>query len=171
MTQNFRMRSPAPEDAVAIYELLQPYKPYVGTSPLYTYLLICEHFSETSLVVEDEARQIIAFTSAFIPPRQPNTLFLWEIAVKEGFHGNNLYIRMVREICSKVSPAYVEATVNPSNDSSIRRLQKLSDIFGSECRQSTLFPSEYFGAVEHEDEDLYRIGPIEYNNSETRKTA
>ena len=167
----FIFRKPEKKDAAEIYALLQPYKPYVGTSPLYTYLLICEHFDDTSIVVATDTGEIIGFTSAYFPPKKQNALFLWEIAVKEGYHGNNLYVRMVNAICKRNYPMYIEATVNPSNESSIKRLRQLSEMFGADWVSYTLFPSDHFGAVNHEDEVLYRIGPIEKNNSDLLKSA
>lgn len=158
--KNFSMQKPEKKDAAEIHAMLQPYKPYVGTNPRYTYLLICEHFNDTSLVAKTLAGEIVGFIAAYLPPNQRNTLFLWEIAVKEGYHGNNLYIRMVKHICKRIRPTYLEATVNPSNASSIKRLKQLSSIFTCNCTNYTLFPSEYFGNQEHEDEVLYRIGPI-----------
>ncbi len=158
---NFTMHAPEKRDAAEIYAMLHPYKPYVGTSPLYTYLLVCEHFNETSLVAKTEDGEIVGFISAYSPPKRLNTLFLWEIAVKKGFHGNNLYIRMVREIYKRNTPQYIEATVNPSNISSIKRLIQLSKIFKCTYTTQTLFPSDCFGSLDHEDEVLYRIGMIE----------
>ena len=155
------MHAPEKRDAAEIYAMLQPYKPYVGTSPLYTYLLVCEHFSETSIVVKTKEGEIVGFISAYWPPKKSNTIFLWEIAVKEGYHGNNLYIRMVNEIYQRNTPLYIEATVNPSNISSIKRLVQLSKTFKCTYTTQTLFPSDYFGSQGHEDEVLYRIGVIE----------
>jgi len=157
---DFLMRQPRKKDAAEIHAMLQPYKPYVGTSPLYTYLLICEHFRKTSIVVENNDQEIVGFISAYNPPETPGTLFLWEIAVKEGYHGNNLYIRMVKSLYKRLKPQYIEATVNPSNTSSIKRLKKLAHMFKCEYTTQPLFPSKYFGEHSHEDEILYSIGLI-----------
>ncbi len=154
------MRPPRKEDAAEIKSMLKPYIPYVGTNPVYTYLLICEHFSQTSTVVANEADEIVAFTSGFQPPEKPGTLFIWEVAVKKGYHGNNLYIRMIRELCHRITPNYLEATVNPSNKSSQKRLKQIAEMFDCEITSDTVFPSDYFCDDKHEDEVLYRLGPI-----------
>ena len=157
---HFILRRPEKKDAAEIYALLQPYKPYVGTSPCYTYLLICEHFRDTSAVAIKAGGEIIGFTSAYYPPNKPNNLFLWEIGVKKGYHGNQLYIHMVQAIYERCRPMYIEATVNPSNTSSIKRLKKLANLFNSDLTTDILFPSKCFGKQDHEDEVLYCIGPI-----------
>jgi L-2,4-diaminobutyric acid acetyltransferase len=168
---DFTFRKPEKKDAVEIHAMLQPYKPYVGTSPIYTYLLICEHFSDTSIVTTIDTGEIVGFISAYFPPKKSNTLFLWEIAVKEGFHGNGLYLQMVEELYKCNCPMYVEATVNPSNTSFIKRLKQLSEIFTCDFTTYTLFPSDHFGKQDHEDEVLYRIGPVQKNDSESLKTV
>ncbi len=160
---DFVFRKPCVDDAAEIHAFLQPYKPYVGTSPVYTYLLICRHFSETSVVVESAKGEIVGFVSAFPPPKEKDTVFIWEIGVKKGFHGNNLYIRMIEAIGMRVKPDYIDFTVNPSNTSSIRRIYELARLFGCDCQKSSCFPAHLFGNQPHEDEDLYRLGPISYD--------
>lgn len=157
---DFILRSPERKDAAAIFEMMQPYRPYVGTSPVYTYLLICEHHAATSVVAQDARGQIVGFISAYRVPKRPDTLFIWEIAVREGYHGHQLCLRMMQTLCQRVNPAYIEATVNPSNASSIRRFQQLADLYGCSYASQTLFPAGDFGTQAHEDEVLYRIGPI-----------
>jgi len=157
---NFLFRKPEKQDAAEIYALLQPYKPYVGTSPLYTYLMICEYFCDTSVVVINDHHEIIGFMSGFLAPTKQQTLFIWEIAVKNGYHGNNLYIRMAKELYARNKPRYIELTVNPSNTQSIKRINQLAEIFSCPCKVIPLFPSEYFGDCKHEDEVLYRVGAI-----------
>ena len=159
---DFNMRVPSIEDASSIYELAQPFKPLIGTNPVYTYLLITSHFKETSVVVEDkETNEIIGFISGYIVPnREEKTLFLWEIGVREGFHGNNLYIRMVQHLIKRINPIWLEATANPSNVSSIKRLGGISKEIRAEISSSILFEKKNFGKVDHEEEILYRIGPI-----------
>ncbi|RAP39003.1 hypothetical protein DID80_01330 [Candidatus Marinamargulisbacteria bacterium SCGC AAA071-K20] len=158
----FNFRAPVKEDAKFIYELAQPFKPYIGTSPLYTYLLVSTHFSQSSVVVEDkETKQIIGFISGYIVPnRDEKTLFLWEIGVREGFHGNGLYVRMVHHLLNRLNPIWVDATASPSNDSSVKRLVVISKDINSPLSTSVLFEKKSFGKTAHEDEVLYRIGPI-----------
>jgi L-2,4-diaminobutyric acid acetyltransferase len=159
---NFNFRTPVAEDAQSIFDLAQPYKPYIGTNPRYTYLLIATHFQKTSVVVEDvQSKQIVGFISGYlVPDTAEKTLFLWEIGVREGFHGNGLYLRMIHHLITKINPVWVEATTNPSNRSSVERLGILSKDMNAKLSASVLFKEALFGASNHEDELLYRIGPI-----------
>ncbi|HMQ10331.1 MAG TPA: diaminobutyrate acetyltransferase [Oligoflexia bacterium] len=163
--KNFIFRKPKKSDAQEIHAMLQPYKPYVGTSPVYTYLLICEHFDDTSIVVTSESDEIVGFISAYQPPKKQNTLFLWEVAVKKGYHGNNLNKKMIEKLFNRINPNYIEATVNPSNQTFIKRLKQLSKNFACELSQKVLFASDHFGTQNHEDEVLFRMGPIQKNAS------
>lgn len=159
MTQPFTFREPTAKDGAAIFAMMQPYKPKIGTNPLYTYLVQCEYFAGTCVAVEKDG-ELIAFTSAFIPPQKPDTLYIWEIAVKEGFHGHGLMDQMLRHLLAKTGSRFLEATVNPSNTSSSARFRNLAQAMACPCDIKTLFPESYFAPLEHEDEVLYRIGPF-----------
>lgn len=160
--KEFIFRQPIIDDAKNIHELAQPFKPLIGTNPIYTYLLITTHFSETSIVaIDPDSQQLAGFVSGYITPNHSDkTLFLWEIGVKHGFHGHNLYIRMVNTLIAKIQPTFVEATVGPSNASSSNRLHDISNAFNAPLNTSTQFHEHHFGALNHEKEILYSIGPI-----------
>lgn len=158
-SQDFVFRQPTARDGAAVFALMQPYKPKIGTNPLYTYLLLCDYFRASCVTVEKEG-EIVAFTSAFIPPQKPDTLFVWEVAVKEGFHGHGLYMRMICHLLHRTGVRYMEGTVNPSNAQPERRLQALARALECPCESSMLFPADYFAPLSHEDEVLYRLGPF-----------
>jgi L-2,4-diaminobutyric acid acetyltransferase len=164
--KDFNFRVPVTEDAQLIYALAQPFKPYIGNNPLYNNLLVTAHFRQSSVVVEDKkTKEIVGFISGYIvPDRDEKTLFFWEIGVKEGFHGNNLYLRMAHHLINRITPQFIEATVNPSNRSSVRRLSIISKDIRSEISSSVLFEKKCFGTTNHEEELLYRIGPIRAHN-------
>ena len=161
-TKAFRMRPPETKDAHSIYELAQPFKPFIGTNPLYTYLLVTTHFNDTSVVVEDaESHEIAGFISGYIiPGKKEKTLFFWEIGVKEGYHGNALYLRMAHYLLDRIKPLWLEATASPSNNSSVKRLISISKKIRTPIASSVLFDKSHFGPTNHEAEILYSIGPI-----------
>jgi len=130
--------------------------------------LWCEVFSETSIIVEKkDSSKVVGFISGFIHPEKADTLFIWQVAVNESERGQGLGTKMLfqlldRDICEGIH--YVEATVSPSNEPSRRLFLGLARKFGTGWKISDYFKSDDFPRTNHEDEWLFRIGPIENKN-------
>ncbi|GAA0614162.1 diaminobutyrate acetyltransferase [Virgibacillus siamensis] len=162
-TDDFHFQIPSKSDGAAVWELVE------GTGVLdvnssYSYLMWCEIFSETSIVVKKED-EVVGFISGFIRPDKPDTLFIWQVAVDETQRGHGLATRMLfelldRELCSDV--CYVEATVSPSNIASQHLFMGLAKKMDTSCVVGNYFLSIDFPRTGHEDESLYKIGPFEY---------
>ena len=60
---------------------------------------------------------------------------------------------------------FIEATVTPSNQASLRMFESLATQVGSQMTHDTGFDQSVFPDVDHEAEPLIRIGPL----SETRQ--
>jgi L-2,4-diaminobutyric acid acetyltransferase len=67
-----------------------------------------------------------------------------------------------RDFCEKID--YVEATVSPSNIPSQHLFFGLADKLETECVVGNYFLSIDFPRTGHEDELLYKIGPISEEN-------
>ncbi|OZU90591.1 diaminobutyrate acetyltransferase [Virgibacillus indicus] len=162
---DYHFRKPTKEDGAAVWELIK------GTNVLdlnssYSYLMWCEIFSDTSIVVEREG-DTVGFISGFINPNSPNALFIWQVAVNASERGRGLGTRMLRQLlnrraCEDVQ--YVEATVSPSNKPSKSLFKGLAKKLDTNCHISDYFTSEDFPSEGHEDELLFKIGPIEEEN-------
>jgi len=129
----------------------------------------CEIFSDTSVVVfEGEGqKKPVGFVSGYIRPDDPDTLFIWQVAVHESQRGQGLATKMLFELldrnaCKNVQ--YIEATVSPSNIPSQNLFLGLARKFHTNYQVSDYFATEDFpqegSGEEHEDEWLYRIGPF-----------
>lgn len=128
----------------------------------YAYLLLCHHFSDTCLVAKVDGR-IIGFALAYIPPRQPGTLFVWQIGVSAAARGQGLASRMLDELLDRTATAGVrslQATVTPSNAASRRLFESLARRRGVECEVTPLFAKDLFSPEgTHEAEELFHVGP------------
>jgi L-2,4-diaminobutyric acid acetyltransferase len=157
-----RLREPVPADAVGVTRLIRRTGPLDDNSH-YAYLLLCHHFNETCAVAES-SEGLVGFVSAYRPPRQPDTVFVWQIAVAEEARGQGLAMALLEEILSREACAdvrYLEATVSPSNKASQALFRSLARRRETDCVVTELFPEELFaGAEQHEAEELYRIGPF-----------
>lgn len=157
-----RFRTPVPGDGVKIWELVRD----AGTLDLnsrYSYLLLCTHFSDTMVVAETGDR-CCGFVSAFVPPRQPDTVFVWQIGVDPCTRGRGTGRRLLEELvelpaCRGVTT--LETTVTPDNAASDALFRSFARQRGAQVDvKSALYPRCLFGGSDHEDEDLYRIAPL-----------
>ncbi|PAV27970.1 diaminobutyrate acetyltransferase [Virgibacillus profundi] len=163
-TTDYHFRKPNKEDGASAWELVK----HTGNLDLnssYSYIMWCEIFSDTSIVVvRKETQKVIGFISGFIHPDQPDTLFIWQVAVHSSERGNGLATKMLlqlldRDACEGVH--YVEATVSPSNSPSKRLFLGLARKFETNWKISDYITTDDFPGTGHEDEMLFKIGPLE----------
>lgn len=135
----------------------------LDTNSCYAYLLLCRHHAETCVTAMQKDR-LAGFVTAYFPPAQPDTIFVWQIAVADFMRKQGLGRRMLRHLlqmpaCAKAK--YLEATVSPSNLASMRLFQSLAEELGVPFQADQGFHREHFRELDHEDEPLIRIGPLE----------
>lgn len=163
-TTEYHFRKPNKDDGAKVWQLIKD-TGNLDLNSSYSYLLWCEVFSDTSIVVvRKDTQKIVGFISGFIHPDQIDTLFIWQVAVSASERGNGLATKMLlqlldRDYCEKVE--YVEATVSPSNTPSKRLFLGLARKFDTNWKICDYFKAEDFPQTGHEDELLYKIGPIE----------
>jgi L-2,4-diaminobutyric acid acetyltransferase len=131
----------------------------------YCYLLLCSHFADTSLVAE-QSGEIVGFVVAYRPPRRPDSIFVWQIAVAASHRGAGLARRLLETLVEQPAVRDVrqlEATVTPSNEASRRLFLGFARRFSAPCREEEGFAAELFptAASAHESEMLLRIGPLD----------
>lgn len=164
---DFRFRKPTKEDGAAVWQLIKNMQ-VLDLNSSYSYLMWCEIFSDTSIVAERDGNTV-GFISGFIHPNSPNTLFIWQVAVNTSERGKGLATKMLRELLNRSASndvQFVEATVSPSNKPSQSLFKGLAKKLDTNCDISDYFTSEDFPdeEEEHEDELLFKIGPITKEN-------
>ena len=156
-----RLRAVTPADGAAIWRLVQE----AGTleaNTAYCYVLMCTHFDETCLLAEDDDGRPCGFVVAYCPPRQVDTVFVWQVGVLSAARGAGLGRRLLRELVERNSARgvrYLEASVTPDNEASRALFRGLARELGTECAVGPFMGSDLFPG-EHEPEELFRIGPI-----------
>ncbi|MCK9494530.1 MAG: diaminobutyrate acetyltransferase [Dehalococcoidia bacterium] len=128
----------------------------------YTYHMFSHYFGETSTVAEVDGRAV-GFVAGFRPPYRQDSLFVWQIAVDESVRGRGLAAAMLHGLIRRLSPRihYLEATVTPSNEPSTRTFRGIARDLDTGVSEEILFPGDRFHGPSHEDEVLFRIGPID----------
>ena len=164
---DFQFRKPTKEDGAAVWQLIKDTQ-VLDLNSSYSYLMWCEIFSETSIVAERDGHTV-GFISGFINPNSPDSLFIWQVAVNASERGRGLATSMLRELLKRSATSkveFIEATVSPSNKPSQSLFKGLAEKLETNCDISDYFVSEDFPdeGEEHEDELLYKIGPIKEEN-------
>lgn len=155
-------RPATPTDGREMWRFVQE----AGTLELnqsYAYILLCQHFGNTCLVAETDEK-MVGFVLAYVPPRQPDTVFVWQIGVAREVRGRGVGLHLLRHLlaldgCRNVQ--YIEASITPSNKASQSLFRAFARKWGVSCRKLPFFPSEFF-PEKHEPEYLYRIGPLHW---------
>ncbi len=154
-------RTPVADDGPGIHALIERSKP-LDLNSRYCYLILCEHFSSTCVVVE-QGDEVVGVITAYIPPDRQDTLFVWQVAVDLRLRGQGMAKKMLDHLLQRhhlKHIQYVEATVNPSNDASRSIFKRLAQTRQSPFEEALIFPAEMFGEGDHEQENLIRVGPI-----------
>jgi len=154
-------RLPSANDADEVYRLIKVCKP-LDLNSRYTYLLLCDHFRDTCVIADIKDR-IFGVVLGYRHPRKPNTLFVWQIAVEPNKRKRGIALSMLQQLLNRDylnNISYVEATAIPSNEASAALFRSFGNQLEAPLEERVYFPSDLFGKDNHEEEVLFRIGPI-----------
>ncbi|MFS0576237.1 diaminobutyrate acetyltransferase [Sporosarcina sp. 179-K 3D1 HS] len=159
-SESILFRTPTEEDGKEIWQLIKDMG-VLDLNSSYSYLMWAKYFDETSVVVEADGQRIVGFISGFIPPKAPDTLFIWQVAVDASQRGKGIASRMLqsilhRDVCRNIR--CLEATVSPSNQASDALFRKLARDMKTDCHVTDCFTEDQFPGTGHEAELLYTIG-------------
>jgi diaminobutyrate acetyltransferase len=157
----YHFRQPDKGDGAAVWETVEK-SGALDLNSAYSYLMMSAYFPETCRVAY-RGRRLAGFVLGFTPPRQPDTLFVWQIGVDPREQGQGLGKALLLDLLA--TPAcghlrYLEATVTPSNTASDRLFRGIGQAFDVPCRVEPIFDEDDFPGDDHEAERRFRIGPI-----------
>lgn len=163
--ETIHFRRPTENDGSEMYRIVQQSEVLDVNSP-YSYLMWSKYFNKTSIVAVCE-NQIIGFVTGFIQPEDPNTLFIWQIAVDKHYRGHGLATKLIEQLLVRLREEeiiFLEATVTPSNIPSSKLFKGIAEKQKTNCAIFECFSKELFPDENHETEFTYRIGPLQINN-------
>ncbi|UCD69028.1 MAG: diaminobutyrate acetyltransferase [Betaproteobacteria bacterium] len=161
-TAGIVITNPVPADAAQIHELISRCRP-LDVNSTYAYLLLCHHHADTCVVARS-GNHLVGFISGYVLPRDPDTLFVWQVAVHPEARGARLGARMLEHLMKRESAKtvhFMETTVSPSNAASRRMFQRFACLLRAAVEQEMLFDRDAFGQQDHEEEVLLKIGPFD----------
>lgn len=157
-----RLRRPNDGDGYALHQLVARCQP-LDTNSVYCNLLQCADFADTAIAAETASGELVGFISGYRPPSRPDTLFVWQVAVDASMRGQGLALRMLLALVERVAAdgvRYLETTISPSNGASQALFRKAFSLLGIDAETRVLFARTTHFAGQHEDEVLYRAGPL-----------
>lgn len=159
-TAPISIRMPETGDGKDIYALVKE-SGTLDVNSEYAYLLLGTHFQQSCAAAKVDGR-LAGFVSAYIPPNQPDVLFVWQVAVDGEYRKRGLALAMLKDILCRPCCAqtkYIQATITPSNFASRSLFTSLARDLDTSFHERFMFPEEYF-SESHEPEPLFVIGPL-----------
>jgi len=155
------IRPPRDRDGRAVHRLIAECPP-LDPNSLYCNLLQCTHFADTCAVAEG-GRAVVGFLSSYVPPRDPETLFVWQIAVRGEMRGRGIAKRMLFDVLARPACKDVrrlQATVTEANGPSSALFSSIAAELGAAETRRPLFARDTHFADSHDTETLIAIGPF-----------
>ena len=155
-------REPTDADAAAVSRLIDDCPP-LDRNSRYCNLLQCTDFADTCIVAE-RGENIVGWVSGYRLPRDPGTLFVWQVAVHPDARGEALGKRMLVALLDRLAPSGVNSmrtTVTRDNQASRAMFRAVADGLGAQMRERLYFDTETHFDSNQDSEYLIEIGCFE----------
>jgi L-2,4-diaminobutyric acid acetyltransferase len=151
---------PSVRDGADVYDLVRS----TGSLDLnsgYAYLLLLDRFSSTCRIAR-LGGQLAGVVIAFRAPERPDTVFVWQIAVRSDLRGSGLGGVLLERLFASEGcrgASFLEAHVTPNNLASEALFRSFARQRGSEVEVKDHLRAEDFPTA-HSPERLLRVGPL-----------
>ncbi|MQA62560.1 MAG: diaminobutyrate acetyltransferase [Actinophytocola sp.] len=152
---------PAKSDGAALWRIARDSQK-LDLNSSYAYLLWCQDFADTSVIARLDGLPV-GFIIGYRKQSASDTAVVWQVAVDAAARGRGLGGRMLDSMYADLLDTgvrYLETTITPDNEASIAVFSSFADRWQTRLVRSDLFTVDDFPDG-HEQEDLYRIGPLE----------
>ncbi|MBO9466545.1 diaminobutyrate acetyltransferase [Tropicibacter sp. R15_0] len=152
------LRKPVAKDGAEIWKLVRACRP-LDENSMYCNLLQCDHFSDTCVVAE-LAGDVVGWVSAYVMPNEPDTLFVWQVAVSDAARGRGLGALMLQSIlnrpqCKDVTR--VQTTITADNEASWALFRKFGRLMGTDLDVTAYYTQALHFQERHKTEHLVTI--------------
>ncbi|WP_417587586.1 diaminobutyrate acetyltransferase [Pararhodobacter oceanensis] len=153
-----QFRKPDPTDGAEIWELIASCKP-LDENSMYCNLIQCDHFRDTCILAELDGAPV-GWISGYVLPKDPETFFVWQVAVSPKARGLGLAKRMLeqlfeREDCKDVTR--LQTTITKDNDASWALFRSFADAQNADLDHEAHFESDRHFQGEHDTEHMVTI--------------
>lgn len=157
------IESPTKADGAAFWRIARDSQK-LDLNSAYAYLLWCHDFSDTSVVAR-AGGETVGFVMGYRQQASPEVGVVWQVAVDASQQGRGLAGRLLDALFARLvdrGVRYLETTITPDNAASIGLFSSFAKRWNAALERSELFARADFpdDHEHHEQEDLYRIGPL-----------
>jgi L-2,4-diaminobutyric acid acetyltransferase len=150
------LRHPVLEDGTAVFDLVDACKP-LDLNSHYLYLLQCSHFAPTCVVATLQC-EVLAWVSGYIPPKQTDTFFVWQVAVGEKARGLGLGKKLITWVLAQQTGIQkIHTSITPDNAASWGLFKSLARDWGSDLTSRDWFDKQSHFGGRHNTEVLVEI--------------
>ncbi|VWX35494.1 L-2,4-diaminobutyric acid acetyltransferase [Limnobacter sp. 130] len=150
------LRHPVLEDGTAVFDLVDACKP-LDLNSHYLYLLQCSHFAPTCVVATLHG-EVVAWVSGYIPPKQTDTFFVWQVAVGEKARGLGLGKHLINWVLAQQNGIKkIHTSITPDNAASWGLFKSLARDWGSDLSSQDWFEEQSHFGGRHNTEVLVEI--------------
>jgi L-2,4-diaminobutyric acid acetyltransferase len=156
------LRAPTMEDGADVWDLIQDCSP-LDENSMYCNLVQCEHFADTCVVAELEG-EVVGWVSGFIPPGEPETLFIWQVAVGEKARGMGVARRMLAHLLERPACAEVrqlKTTITADNEASWALFNSFADRLDATLERDAHYEEDAHFGGRHATEYMVTIADFE----------
>lgn len=137
------LRKPEAVDGSDVWSLVRACKP-LDENSMYCNVIQCDHFADTCVLAELDG-EVVGWISAYVRPDDPETLFIWQVAVSPTARGRGLGRRMLvhlaeREACVDVTR--IQTTITRDNDASWGLFTAFADEHGTDMDRESHFEKD-----------------------------
>jgi L-2,4-diaminobutyric acid acetyltransferase len=142
-------RKPTSGDGAAVWKLISECKP-LDENSMYCNLIQCEHFADTCVLAEMDG-EMVGWVSGHVPPVDPTTVFVWQVAVSPKARGMGLGLKMLNELfardaCDEVTD--LQTTITSDNAASWALFRKFARRLGAPLASAPHFKrDEHFNGA------------------------
>jgi L-2,4-diaminobutyric acid acetyltransferase len=152
---------PTGQDGPAVTQLIQD-SPPLDTNSAYCNLLQCTHFAKTCIVAKRDST-IVGWISAYIPPDEPNQIFIWQVAVHDSMRGKGLAKQMLNQLLARPNINHVQhlcTTITKDNIASWSLFKSIAKSLDIALNAEPHFDKEAHFNGAHDTEWMVTLGPF-----------
>lgn len=156
------LRAPTLADGPDVHALIRACPP-LDENSAYCNLLQCAHFADTCVTAVD-GEGLAGWLSAYVSPAEPDTIFVWQVAVAPRARGTGLGGRMLAELLSRPACRGVRrltTTITEGNQPSWRMFGRLAERLGAPLTREPCFLEGVHLPAGHSTEHMVAIGPFD----------
>ncbi|MFD4292586.1 diaminobutyrate acetyltransferase [Rhodococcus sp. NPDC058505] len=151
-------RRPTIADGTRMWEIARDSR-VLDLNSSYAYLMWCRDFHDTSTIAEVDG-DVAGFVTGFVRPDDPQTVYVWQVAVDENARGRGVAAAMLGNLLDHLAHQGVtrlETTISPDNFASIALFTALARNRYTSITKRELFTPSHFPDT-HDSEELYVVG-------------